>query len=65
MKTPGTPSRGAVSYTHLEGYKRQPYDLMWQDDRFWRPAMLDGKRFEAFFTFEGDRMMEFSLKTGD
>lgn len=42
-----------------------PYDLMWQDDRFWLPAMLDGKRFEAFFTFEGDRMMEFSLKTGD
>ncbi len=38
---------------------------MWQDDRFWLPAMLDGKRFEAFFTFEGDRMMEFSLKTGD
>ena len=29
------------------------------------PAMLDGKRFEAFFTFEGDRMLEFSLKTGD
>jgi len=27
--------------------------------------MLDGKRYEAFFTFEGDRMMEFSLKTGD
>ena len=42
-----------------------PYDLMWQDGRFWLPAMLDGKRFEAFFTFEGDRMMEFSLKTGD
>ena len=42
-----------------------PYDLMWQDDRFWLPAMLDGKRFEAFFTFEGDRMLEFSLKTGD
>lgn len=35
------------------------YDLMWQDDRFWPPAMLDGKRLEAFFTFEGDRMMEF------
>ena len=42
-----------------------PYDLMWQDDRFWLPAMLDGKRFEAFFTFEGDRMLEFSLKTRD
>ena len=42
-----------------------PYDLMWQDDRFWLPAMLDGKRFEAFFTFEGDRMLEFSLKAED
>lgn len=42
-----------------------PYDLMWQDDRFWLPAMLDGKQFEAFFTFEGDRMLEFCLTTGD
>lgn len=42
-----------------------PYDRMWQDDRYWLPAMLEGKRFNAFFTFEGDRMLDHSLETED
>lgn len=40
-----------------------PYDRMWQDDRYWLPAMLEGKRFQAFFTFDGDRMLDYSLET--
>lgn len=36
---------------------------MWQDDRYWLPAMLGGKRFQAFFTFDGDRMLDYSLET--
>lgn len=39
-----------------------PYELMWQDDRYWLPAMLEGRRFKAFFTFEGDRMLDYSLE---
>lgn len=41
-----------------------PYGRMWEDDRYWLPALLEGKTFEAFFTFEGDRLLEYSLKTG-
>lgn len=40
-----------------------PYELMWQDDRYWLPSMLAGKRFKAFFTFEEDRMLDYSLET--
>lgn len=41
-----------------------PYDRMWEDDRYWLPALLEGRTFEAFFTFEGDRLLEYSLSTG-
>lgn len=61
----GTPSETPEAEPFWCPVDEIPYDLMWQDDRFWLPAMLDGKRFEAFFTFEGDRMLEFSLETGD
>ena len=42
-----------------------PYGLMWEDDRFWLPLMLEGRRFEAFFTFEGDRLLEYALQEAD
>lgn len=42
-----------------------PYGLMWEDDRFWLPLLLEGRRFEAFFTFEGDRMLEYSVRSGE
>ena len=34
-----------------------PYHEMWQDDRHWLPAMLEGKLFTAFFTFDGETML--------
>jgi 8-oxo-dGTP diphosphatase len=34
-----------------------PYEQMWSDDRLWIPLMLDGKRFEAQFVFEGEQML--------
>jgi len=30
-----------------------PFSEMWPDDQFWFPYMLTGKKFEAFFKFEG------------
>lgn len=34
-----------------------PFDEMWEDDRHWLPQVLAGKRFVAWFEFEGDRML--------
>jgi len=34
-----------------------PYDAMWEDDRLWIPLMLEGKRFEGRFLFDGLRMI--------
>lgn len=34
-----------------------PWDRMWEDDRHWLPLALEGKRFRAFFVFDGDRML--------
>ncbi len=29
-----------------------PYDKMWQDDLYWIPHVLDGKKIAGFFTFD-------------
>jgi 8-oxo-dGTP diphosphatase len=34
-----------------------PFDDMWTDDRHWIPWMLEGRRFNGYFTFDGDRML--------
>ncbi|HNX36290.1 MAG TPA: 8-oxo-dGTP diphosphatase [Kiritimatiellia bacterium] len=34
-----------------------PYERMWADDRLWIPLMLEGRRFDAQFVFDGDRML--------
>jgi segregation and condensation protein B len=39
-----------------------PYDVMWEDDRHWLPAMLAGRRFKGYFTFEGDKMLTQSVQ---
>jgi 8-oxo-dGTP diphosphatase / 2-hydroxy-dATP diphosphatase len=36
-----------------------PFDIMWPDDRYWFPLMLDGKKFKTRFLFgEGDVVLE-------
>ena len=59
----GTPSETPEAEPFWSPVEEIPYDLMWQDDRYWLPAMLGGKRFQAFFTFDGDRMLDYSLET--
>lgn len=34
-----------------------PYEEMWPDDKFWLPALLDGKKFEGVFYFD-EKMKE-------
>jgi hypothetical protein len=30
---------------------------MWQDDIYWLPGMLEGKKFRGYFHFDQDRML--------
>ncbi len=57
----GTPTETPEAEPFWCSTEEIPYHLMWQDDRFWLPAMLKGKQFEAFFTFNGDTLLEFSI----
>ncbi|MAS92701.1 MAG: NUDIX hydrolase [Verrucomicrobiales bacterium] len=34
-----------------------PYDRMWADDRHWLPQMLEGRKFDAWFRFDGEEML--------
>ena len=34
-----------------------PFDQMWEDDRHWLPGALNGRSFDAWFIFDGDRML--------
>jgi 8-oxo-dGTP diphosphatase len=34
-----------------------PYDRMWADDIHWLPGMLSGRKFDAWFEFDGDTML--------
>jgi 8-oxo-dGTP diphosphatase len=39
-----------------------PYHAMWADDRHWLPGVIEGKTFRAFFTFDGEQMLEQSIQ---
>lgn len=34
-----------------------PYDEMWDDDRYWLPHMIEGKKFKARFIFQGEKVV--------
>jgi len=37
---------------------RIPYSEMWADDVHWLPGVIAGGSFRAFFTFDGERMLD-------
>jgi len=37
---------------------RIPYERMWADDPLWLPMLIEGKRFQGFFVFDGDTMLD-------
>ena len=39
-----------------------PYGRMWMDDRLWFPLFLAGRRFDAWFVFEGDLALWHQLR---
>jgi 8-oxo-dGTP diphosphatase len=34
-----------------------PYDEMWEDDRYWLPCLLEGRRFSGRMLFDGDELL--------
>jgi 8-oxo-dGTP pyrophosphatase MutT (NUDIX family) len=47
-------------------FNKIPYNEMWDDDRLWLPHILNGKKLEAYFTFEaGDKIVKHNIKTVD
>ncbi len=59
----GTPCETDEAEPFWSDVNAIPYDRMWEDDRLWLPLLLDGRRFEAFFTLEGDRLLEYSIRS--
>jgi 8-oxo-dGTP diphosphatase len=53
----GDPYETDEAYPFWVSLDAIPYHEMWEDDRHWLPAMLDGKRFTAYFTFDGEAML--------
>jgi 8-oxo-dGTP diphosphatase len=39
-----------------------PYAEMWEDDRFWLPALLTGKSIAGYFEFDGETMVSKDLR---
>ncbi len=40
-----------------------PYDKMWEDDKFWLPEVLQGKKISGIFTFDTkNKLLTHSLK---
>ena len=34
-----------------------PYEEMWEDDQYWLPGMIAGRRFDGYFVFDGPAML--------
>ncbi len=53
----GTPAETEEALPQWVPLDKIPYEEMWEDDRYWLPHMLAGRKFNARFVFEGDRMI--------
>ena len=38
---------------------------MWEDDQHWLPHMIAGKSFQAWFEFDGERMLSKDVRFAD
>ena len=53
----GTPTETDEAIPRWTRMDQIPYDLMWEDDKYWLPQMLeDDRTFEGRFCFEGERI---------
>ena len=57
----GTPVETDEATPFWFGVDAVPFEEMWEDDRYWLPLVLDGKRFSGRWIFDGDRMVDYEL----
>jgi 8-oxo-dGTP diphosphatase len=56
---PRETDEGRPLWTPLD---RIPYEAMWEDDRLWLPHLLEGRRFEGRFVFDGDTLLDYDVQ---
>jgi 8-oxo-dGTP diphosphatase len=42
-----------------------PFDEMWADDIHWLPGILEGRNFQGYFVFDGERMLSHHVEWHD
>lgn len=58
----GTPTETSEALPIWFEIDKIPYEEMWEDDYFWIPLMLAGKKFTGRFLFSDDKMLDYDLK---
>lgn len=53
----GTPTETDEATPEWFAFDAVPYDRMWADDIHWLPGMLAGRKFDAWFAFDGETML--------
>jgi len=54
----GEPRETAEAVPHWTPLDQIPYAEMWADDALWMPGLLAGKKFHAFFHFDGEKLLK-------
>ncbi|MDE0594954.1 MAG: 8-oxo-dGTP diphosphatase [Akkermansiaceae bacterium] len=60
----GTPTETEEAIPMWTPRYKIPYDLMWEDDQYWLPRMMEGERFCGRFYFEGERIQWMKIDWG-
>ena len=55
----GKPSESDEMIPRWFNERKIPYELMWEDDKYWLPWLLEGKKFEGHFTFGLDSKINY------
>jgi 8-oxo-dGTP diphosphatase len=51
-------SESEECYAHWISLDKIPYEKMWDDDRYWLPELLKGKKLHRIYTFDENDQME-------
>ena len=53
----GTPTETEEARPEWFGIDAIPFDRMWADDIHWLPGLIAGRKFAAWFEFDGETML--------
>tara|TARA_Y100001934_G_C12334355_1_gene766771 strand:- start:773 stop:1282 length:510 start_codon:yes stop_codon:yes gene_type:complete len=58
----GTPTETDEAVPHWFAFDDIPYAEMWEDDRYWLPQVLAGKRVMGRFVFTGKQLLDYTVE---